>query len=71
MASKNPAVTRAVIDYANACKNPDATATLAAAKANLAAARIEDFVTKALADAPPLSTDQRARLARLLDGGQA
>ena len=66
MASKNPTVRRAVIDYANACKNPDARATLAAAKANLAAAKIEDFIEKTLRDAPPISPEQRARLARLL-----
>ena len=29
MASKNPTVSRAVIDYANACKHPEARATLA------------------------------------------
>ena len=69
MASKNPALSRAVIDYANACKNPDAAATLAAARANLTAARIEDFIAKSLADAPPLTDDQRQRLARLLTGG--
>lgn len=69
MASKNPSVSRAVIDYANACKNPAATATLAAARANLAAARIEDFIEKTLADAPPISAEQRSRLSRLLTGG--
>ncbi|GAA0981706.1 hypothetical protein ENKNEFLB_01397 [Nocardioides aquaticus] len=70
MASKNPTVSRAVIDYANACKKPAERATLVAARANLAAARIEDFVERTLRDAPPLSDDQRARLARLLaDGG--
>lgn len=71
MASKNPTVSRAVIDYANACKNPAAKATLAAARANLAAAKIEDFIERELAAAPPISAEQRARLARLLvqDGG--
>lgn len=71
MASKNPTVSRAVIDYANACKNPAARATLAAARANLAAAKIEDYIEKELAAAPPISPHQRAHLARLLtvDGG--
>ncbi len=71
MASKNPTGSRAIIDYANACKNPAAKATLAAARANLAAAKIEDFIERTLADAPPISDEQRARLARLLtvDGG--
>lgn len=70
MASKNPIVSRAVIDYAKACKNPTGKATLAAARANLAAARIEDFIEKVLADAPPISDEQRSRLARLLTGGR-
>lgn len=72
MASKNPTVSRAVIDYANACKNPAAKATLAAARANLAAAKMEDFIAKTLADAPPIPAERRAQIARLLsaDGGK-
>lgn len=66
MASKNPVVSRAVTDYAQACKSPDAKATLAAAKANLTAAQIEDFITKALAKSPSISAETRQRLARLL-----
>ncbi len=69
MASKNLTVSRAVIDYANACKNPAAKATLAAARANLAAAKIEDYIEKVVAEAPPLTPAQRDKLALLLRGG--
>jgi hypothetical protein len=68
--ARNPAVNRAVIDYANACKTPADTAKIKAARANLAAAKLEQFIAKTLADAPPISAEQRAKLARLLDGGR-
>lgn len=66
MASKNPIVSRAVTEYAQACKHPERAAVLAAAKANLATARIHHFIERALADAPPLTTEQRQGLVRLL-----
>lgn len=37
-----------------------------AARRDLAAAKIEQYVSKVVADAPPLTDAQRARLARLL-----
>ncbi len=42
------------------------------AQQDLALAKIDRFIKRALADAPPLTDEQRARLARLLtvDGGQ-
>lgn len=41
---------------------------LVAARQNLKAARLEDHISQALADAPPLSEEQRARIAGLLVG---
>lgn len=72
MASKNPIVSRAVTEYAQACKHPERAAILAAAKANLATARIHDFIERTLADTPPLTTEQRQRLTHLLtvEGGE-
>lgn len=42
---------------------------LVTARRNLRAARLAEHVTKALADAPPLSNEQRETIARLLVGG--
>lgn len=42
-----------------------------AARRELAEARIEEYVTRILADAPPLTDSQRDRLAGLLRGGAA
>jgi hypothetical protein len=39
------------------------------ARRNLRAARLTEHVQKALADAPPLSNEQRETIARLLVGG--
>jgi hypothetical protein len=66
MASKSAAVRHAVSDYSNACKDPSAVTTLEAAAVNLATARIEDFIVRTLATAPPVSIESRRRLARLL-----
>lgn len=41
------------------------------ARRSLRAARLEDHVKKALEDAPPLTEEQRERIARLLIGGAA
>ncbi|GAA2082407.1 hypothetical protein GCM10009840_18240 [Pseudolysinimonas kribbensis] len=38
------------------------------ARRNLKAARLEDYVTKVVADAPPLTPEQRDRIATLLRG---
>lgn len=60
-------VSHAVINLANAYqgKSPDPE-KIAAARAALAAAKIEDYIAKTLAAAPPLSAETRQRLARLL-----
>lgn len=68
--ARNPAVSRAVIDVANASKNPEDKAALAAARANLAAANIEAAIQRALATAPPIPAERRAQIARLLTGGE-
>ncbi len=39
------------------------------ARRDLAVAKIEDYVAKVVADAPPLTADQRDQLALLLRGG--
>lgn len=41
------------------------------ARRDLAAAKIEAYVQKVVAEAPPLTSEQRARLAALLNGGAA
>jgi hypothetical protein len=70
VASKNREVSRAVINYANACKHPSDTARLTAAHADLATAKVADYIERTLAAAPPISAEQRGRLVRLLaDGG--
>lgn len=48
--------------------NPD-PAAVADAKRELNAAHVERAIQKALDSAPPLTDDQRARLAALLAGG--
>lgn len=69
MASKNPVLARAVIDYARACQHPGDAEGVASARANLAAAKIEAFVERTLADAPPLTDDQRRRISGVLARG--
>ena len=44
---------------------------LLAARRDLRAARLEEYISKTLAAAPPLSDAQRDRLALLLRGGAA
>lgn len=39
---------------------------LAAARRNLRAARLEDYISRVVAEAPPLTIEQRERLAMLL-----
>ncbi len=50
--------------------HPDNLELLADARRELAAAKLEDYISRTLADAPPLCTDQLERLAGLLRGGQ-
>jgi hypothetical protein len=50
--------------------DPAAADAVANARRAYAAARIEDFARRALADAPPLTDEQRARLGLLLQTGQ-
>jgi hypothetical protein len=69
VASKNREVSRAVINYANACKDPSDAGRLAAARADLATAKVADYIERTLKDAPPISDEQRARLVRLLRAG--
>ncbi len=49
--------------------HPDADTT--ELRSELAAARIAAYVEKVVAEAPPLTADQRARLAALLNPGTA
>lgn len=41
------------------------------ARRNLRAARLEDYISRVVAEAPPLTAEQRDRLAVLLRGGAA
>jgi hypothetical protein len=45
---------------------PDDAEAIAAARQNLRVARAEDYICRLVAEAPPLSEVQRARLAALL-----
>ena len=56
--------------HARAVRLGMAAEDVAAARAALAAAKIEEFIRRELEKAPPLTEDQRARLARLIFGGQ-
>ena len=42
---------------------------LLAAKRDLRASRAEQYITRIVAEAPPLTEDQRSRIAALLQGG--
>lgn len=44
---------------------------LTAARSALAAAKLEQYIASVVSAAPPLSADQRSRLAALLSGGAA
>ncbi len=50
---------------------PETDASVQDAKRELRAARLEDYITKTLAAAPPLTDEQRTRLAVLLRGPSA
>lgn len=71
MPSRDPELSRAVIAYANACKDPADRAALAAARSALDTARIAALIRRTLADAPPLPAEHRAYLTSLLATGGA
>ncbi len=50
-------------------RHPEDSSAIVAAKRDLAIAKIEDYVTKVVAESPPLTDDQRARLTALLGSG--
>lgn len=50
---------------------PDDDPELVEARRNLRAIRLEQYITEKVAEAPPLTQDQRDRLASLLRGGAA
>jgi hypothetical protein len=47
-------------------RRPDDDPAVLVAVGNLKASRLEDYISKVVATAPPLTADQRARLAVLL-----
>jgi len=49
----------------------DGDQDIAVARQALAAARLADYIQKVVAEAPPLSNEQREKLALLLRGGDA
>jgi hypothetical protein len=65
---QNPATMAASAAHARATRT-GTPEEIAARRADLAAAKIEDFVRKTLADAPPIPSENRTRIARLLSGG--
>ena len=50
---------------------PPTDPDLVDARRNLAALSLEDYVHKVVADAPPLTPEQRDRIAAILRGGAA
>jgi hypothetical protein len=50
---------------------PETDASVVEAKRDLRAARLEDYISRVVAEAPPLTEDQRDRLTMLLRGGEA
>jgi len=52
-------------------RRPDDRHAIEDAERDLKAARLEDYIRRTVADAPPLTETQRARLAALLTGGGA
>jgi hypothetical protein len=44
---------------------------IADARRDLAAASLEEYISRIVAEAPPLTEDQRSRIAALLRGGEA
>jgi hypothetical protein len=67
MAAPSPATAhrRARVGALSRDRHPD-DPELLAAKRDLAAANIEDYVTRVISAAPPLTDEQRCRLAELL-----
>lgn len=63
MPTKTPVA--AAIAVARAAKNPDPAVEIAARR-DLAEAKIAQYVERVLAQAPPLTGEQRTRLAELL-----
>lgn len=64
---------RAAARYASLTRSrsEDDPTLLAAARQDLHAAELEDAINRALASAPPLGAEQRARLAAMLSAGKA
>ena len=48
--------------------HPDDTAAIAELRGELRTRRVEDYIRRAVDDAPPLTAEQRLRLASLLTG---
>lgn len=51
--------------------HPNDPERVSAARADLAAAKLEEYIARVVATAPPLTVEQRDRLAVLLRGGAA
>jgi hypothetical protein len=49
--------------------NPNDPEKIASARRDLAAAKIADYIERTVASAPPLTDDQRNRIAALLNAG--
>lgn len=62
----SPDVAQARARVAAYSKRADDDPTLVAARQDLKAARLEDYITRAVSDAPPLTDEQSNRLASLL-----
>ncbi|GAA3626054.1 hypothetical protein GCM10022200_05510 [Microbacterium awajiense] len=60
------AATSSAVAVASRRRDPVA---LIEARRNHAAVKLEDYITRVVAEAPPLTTAQRERLAALLTGG--
>jgi hypothetical protein len=58
-------------DIARASKRTGDPISAADKRRDYAAAKLEDYIRRVVDQAPPLTEDQRARIAALLQGGQA
>ena len=63
-----PTITKSRSRLALATKHRDAEAATEARR-DLAAAKVQQYIERTLAEAPPLTDAQRVTLARLLQGG--
>ena len=68
MASPDSRINAAVTAVARAVRDGSDSSALAKLRRDLAAAKIEAYIEKTVAESPPLTDDQLARIALILGG---